>query len=244
MDEIDAAGRHTGCVVREDAEELRRRLYAPGASADDVDRFREVAPAAVAVLDDPLPRPPRRRLVPLLAVLGLAVLVVAGIAVARITTTSEAAVPAPTPVRMSADDRQEIEDNLAAGNGAGIAAFLVTHRSPPALLDVHRAFTFEASGTGDGVAVVSPVGAQTVEGRATVLLALARSGEGGWTVFRRQVGPGGEEQLIRQRQRAGEQEAGALTTDTFRYASGDRPVEIHVTAPAGVRWGVAVVLSD
>ena len=234
-------------MERDDAEELRRRLYAPGASADDVERFRSADPALTAVVDQaPPPEPPSRRprLIALVAVVLLGLLVVAGISLARITTATQDAIPAPTRVAMTADDVQEIEGNLADGNGAGIAAFLVTHRAPPALLSATRADTIESAGTGDGVAQISPVTAETFQGRATVLLVLARTGDAGWTVFRRQVDSAGDQQILRQRQRAGLQVAGVLTTDTFRYASGDRPVEIHVQAPAGVRWGVAVVLSD
>ena len=233
-------------MVRDDAEDLRRRLYAPGASAEDVERFHgaDAAPRAV-VVEVATPPPARpRRLLPLLAVAVLGVLVVVGLSVARATTATQAAIPAPTPVRMTADDRQEIENNLADGNGAGIAAFLVTHRAPPALVDVRRAFTVERTGIGDGIAQIAPVTAETFQGHATVLIALERSGDAGWTLFRRHVDPSGEQQLVPQRQRRGVQDAGALTTDTFRYASGDRPVEVHVQAPTGVRWGIAIVFSD
>ena len=233
-------------MERDDTEDLRRRLYAPGASAADVERFHgaEAAPRDVVVEVAPPPPARPRRLLPLLAVGVLGLMVVVGLAVARATTASQAAIQAPTPVRMTADDRQEIEHNLADGNGAGIAAFLLTHRAPRGLVDVRRAFTVERTGTGDGVAEIAPVTAETFQGHATVLLALERSGEAGWTLYRRQVDPTGEQQLVAQRQRRGAQDAGALTTDTFRYASGDRPVQVHVEAPAGVRWGIAIVFSD
>ena len=248
---MSEGGRHTGAVERDDAEDLRRRLYAPGASADDVDRFREAEPAPrpVAVVAEPLlpPPPPRSRRRPVLllgAVVVLAALVVVGITVGRVTTAAQDSVAAATPVRMSADDFQEIETNLSDGNGAGIAAFLVTHSAPPALVRVERADTFETHGTGDTVAQITPVMAETFQGHATVLIALERTGEAGWTLYRRRIDPTGEQQLVVQQQRRGVQEAGALTTDTFRYASGDRPVQVRVEAPAGVRWGLAVVLTN
>ncbi|MBW4040869.1 MAG: hypothetical protein HIU86_01905 [Acidobacteria bacterium] len=234
-------------MERDDAEDLRRRLYAPGASIADVERYRDLeSPPPPGLVEPPSPPPPARpwRLLSLVAVAVVVLLVAVGIGVARATTAAQDAIPAPTPVRMSADDRQEIETNLADGNGAGIAAFLVTHRAPPALVGVRRAFTVERTGTGDGVAQIAPVTAETFRGHATVLIALEQSGEMEWTLYRRRIDPSGSQQLVLQRQRRGLQDAGALTTDTFRYASGDRPVEVHVQAPAGVRWGIAVVLSE
>ena len=58
------------------------------------------------------------------------------------------------------------------------------------------------------------------------------------------VDPAGEQQYVRQTLRGGEQAAGVLTTTTYRYASGDRPVRMSVDVDQGVRWGVAVVFTD
>lgn len=240
-------------MVRDDAEALRRRLYAPGASEADVDRYRVVEPAPVRTAPAPPPPEPdeaaiplstRRRLLLPLVALALVAAVSGGIAIARATGARPTAVLAATPIPMTTEDRQDIESTLAQGNSGGIAAFLVTHRATPALRTATRLYTLEHAGVGDGTFELTPVPAEAFQGRATVLLVLEQGGEARWTALRRQVDPSGEQQDVAQRTRGGEQAAGVLTTDTFRYASGDRPVELRVQAAPGARWGVAVVFSD
>jgi hypothetical protein len=248
-------------MVREDAEELRRRLYAPGASGDDLDRYRrsETKPARAAAAAPALPAPPtsadpvdsappvRTRRGPLRAVVVAAVVVLViagGITAARLAADGRPSGPPPTPIAMSAEDRRSVQENLALGNYAGIAAFLVTHRAIRSLQTAKRIDTVERMGTGDDTVLLSDVPAVAARGRATVLLVLGGSGQAGWTTLRRRVDPSGEQQYVRQVERSGFQEGGVITTHTFRYGSGNRPVELHVSAPAGVHWGAAVVFSD
>lgn len=236
-----AAG-HTGAVVREDAETLRRRLYAPGASPADLDRYRSTG---AGVPRSAARTPPRRRgrVVVVLIVAALTA-TVGGVATARLAADAGPPVPAPTPVAMTAVERQEIAEQLARGDAAGIAAYLITHPSPPGLRTATRFDTVERHGVGDTVVTLSPVLTEAVQGRATVLVALARTGRAGWTAQRRTVDAAGRQRTVRQAERAGTQEAGALTTHTFRYPSGERPIELHVQVPEGTRWGIAVVFSD
>ncbi|MGN6444077.1 hypothetical protein [Amnibacterium sp.] len=232
-------------MVRDDAEELRRRLYAPGASDADVERYRRVEPAVVVAErtpPPPPPAPPRRSR--LLAVAVVVLVVVVALVVVVTQARSTPPVPQPTPVPMTAADRQDALTDLAAGNGGGIAAFLLTHRAPPGLEHATRFYTLEDAGIGPGTFEVAPVTAETFRGRATVLLVVDRPADVQWTTFRRAIGPDGVQRLVLQEQRGGEQAAGSLTSATFRYGSGDRPVELRVAAPDGVRWGVAIVLSD
>jgi hypothetical protein len=236
-------------VVREDAEALRRRLYAPGASSDDVDRYRGAGGGRErrsrrAPRPARAPGPPRRRRPVLLAVATVLVLIVGGVVVDRLDAPTGPTTPAPTPLAISGADRGGIEDELAQGNGAGIAAYLVTHPSQPALRSATRFDTVERHGIGDARVTLSPVDAEAVQGRATVLFVLGERGRAGWTSLRREVDSSGEQLLVRQVHRESEQEAGVLTTHTYAYAAGDRPVELRVTAPDGVRWGIAVVYTD
>jgi hypothetical protein len=244
-------------VTRDEAdpEELRRRLYAPGASTDDLDRYRTLAAATPS--SDPTPRSDSarragggpalgRRVRVLVAVAVVAVLAVVGggLAAARSAARSAAEVPQATALRVDPEDRNSLQQSLAFGNYAGIAAYLVTHRSPPGLEGRGRYETVERKGIGNGRVVLPPLPPETVRGRASVLLVLASDGVAGWTAFRREVDSTGEQRYVRQARRSGPQPAGVLTTATFRYAAGDRPVELRIEAPEGVRWGVAIVFTD
>jgi hypothetical protein len=244
-------------MVREDPEELRRRLYAPGASGDDIDRYRAAgtaskaaapkAPAATPEVAAPSGEAPANRHGRLRAVVVavVVVLVIAGgITAARFAADGRPSGPPPMAVAMSDEDRRSVQDSLARGNYAGIAAFLVTHRAIKHLEHANRIDTIERMGVGDGTVLLSPVPAEAVQGRATVLLVLGGSGQAGWTTMRRRIDPSGEQLYVRQVQRSGFQEGGLITTHTYRYASGNRPVELRVSAPAGVHWGAAVVFSD
>ncbi|GAA4741787.1 hypothetical protein GCM10025783_11260 [Amnibacterium soli] len=247
-------------MVREDPEALRRRLYAPGASEADRARYEAAGRVAKAGPAQPAPRepeppedpavpaapPPARRRRVGAAIAGGAVVVallVGGITAARLAADGQPSAPPPTPVPMSDEDRRTVQENLTLGNFGGIAAFLVTHRAL-SLGDPTRVETLERRGIGEGTVRLSPVPPETVRGRATVLLVTAGSAQVDWTTLRREVDPSGEQQYVQQEERGGFQQGGQITVHTYRYGSGDRPVELHVTAPDGVRWGAAVVFTD
>lgn len=230
-------------VTRADAEGLRRRLYAPGASTADVDRYREVAPQPAA-----REAPRRRRLarvVPgVLMVLVVSGILLAGAAARSVTPAVVPVVAAPTVLQVSDADRRAIREALAARDDIAVAGFLLARRAPPALRTATRSLIVEQTGTGPATVGVDPESAAAFRGRATVLLVLGRAGEAGWTTFWRRVDASGIRTLERQQQRAGRQEAGDLTTATYRYGSGEQPVKVRVRAPAGVRWAVEVVFTD
>jgi hypothetical protein len=233
-------------VVREDAEALRRRLYAPGAAVDDVDRYRAAGGGAEALVPEPGPPVPRRRsrlTAGVVAAVAVA-LVAGGVGLARSAAQPGPVAPAPTPLAVSAEDRGDFEQNLEAGNAAGIAAYLLTSRPLAAFHGTTRIDTLEDTGVGDGTVRLSPVDAEAVQGRATVLLVTEEPAQVGWTALRRRIDVSGEEEYVPQVRRAGMQAAGVPTLHQYRYAAGDRPVELHVDAPQNVRWGVAVVFSD
>ncbi|WP_375387555.1 hypothetical protein [uncultured Amnibacterium sp.] len=238
----------------DDADALRRRLYGPDASAEDVARYEAVATDAVAAVapiadapDRPAPRSrrPRRRLTPVVVVAVAVVVAAIGVAALRVGEGQrQGGIRAPQVASSDRSDREGFQQNLAEGREAGIAAYLVTHRSPEALSGATRYFTIEKAGTGTVDLPLAPVPADTVRGRATVLLVLGGDAVAAWTTYRRQVDSAGEQQWIRQTARGGEQAAGVLTITTFRYDAGDRPVRLAVDVDDGVRWGVAVVFSD
>ncbi|GAA2753637.1 hypothetical protein [Amnibacterium kyonggiense] len=239
-------------MTGEDAESLRRRLYAPGASDADVERFRGAEPVAVVEADRPAAEPEsalptgrsRTRLAAVLVLALVLLVAVLAVAVGRLATDAGRPETPPTALRMTAEDRQDIATAFADGTNAGIAAFLVTHRAPPALRTATRFFTEEHAGTGPATVDLEPAPASAFQGRATVLLVLQQPGRVSWSAFRRQVDATGEQRLVLQRQRGGELDGEQLTADTFPYRSGDRPVQVRIDAPPGARWGFAVVYSD
>lgn len=229
--------------MREDAEALRRRLYAPGAEGDDVDRYRAAGGGAEAAA-------PRRRTVrrprasAVLVTAVILVLIVVGIGVARIAARPTPTGPAPTPLAVDAADRRGFEQNLEQGRAAGIAAYLITTRTLARFSGATRFDTIEDKGVGDGVITLPPIDAAAVEGRATVFLVVDVPGQVGWSTLRRTFDQAGAQQLVPQVHREGQQQPGIVTVHTYRYSSGNRPVELEVVAPDGVRWGAAVVFSD
>lgn len=230
--------------MREDAEALRRRLYAPGAEGDDVERYRAAGGGAEAAPKRRTVRRPRAGVGLVTAIVLVLILVVVGIGVARFATHPVPTGPAPTPLAVDAADRQSFEQNLEQGRAAGIAAYLITTRTLPRFSGATRFETLEDKGVGDGVVTLAPVDAAAVQGRATVFLVVDVPGQVGWSTLRRRGDPAGEEQLVRQVHREGQQQPGIVTVHTYRYSSGNRPVELQVDAPDGVRWGAAVVFSD
>src|SRR4051794_15579964 len=152
-------------------DELRRRIYRPGATDDDRARYRAVtasqpvSSAAVAASADPPTKPPahplitrtartaraRSRRAGLLPAAAVAVAALAGIAMGLLPPAAGGP-PASSPRAIAVDDstRGEFVRNLATGDGAGIAAYLVTHGSPPQFGMAHRFYTIERSGTGRG----------------------------------------------------------------------------------------------
>lgn len=239
---------HTARVAREDVEGMRRRLYAPGASTADVDRYRGLGVVQRAVpLEDR--RQVLRRRPRILVPAVVAALVLSGIAVA--TGAARSAIPvvvpvvrAPTAIAIGPGDRETVVEALGAQDDVTVAGFLLDHRATPELLTATRSLLVEQSGIGSATVQVDPESASAFRGRATVLLVLDRSVRAGWTTYWRRVEASGALTLERQQQRAGQQPAGGLTAATYRYGSGEQPVEVKVQAPTGVRWAVEIVFTD
>ena len=245
-------------------EALRQRLYVPGATQQDRDAFAaaeaeqaaaRAAAASRSAVDEPAAGPPPMRDPgrPARAVPRRLLVAGAGVGVAALAAASASALLArpqgPTPrapitLALTEEDRVELLQNLARGGAAGIGAYLVTHRSPPGLGDATSYTTAELHGRGPAVVAIDPDGFVPDAGRATVLVVADRSGAVSWTASRLGTAGSPAVRLIRITSRGGDQVAGALTTATFSYTAGRRPVRLAVTVPDDVRWGAAVVLSD
>lgn len=223
----------------EDRESLRRRLYRPDASPEDLQRYASAAPLAVRRQRAERRRPSRR------ALIGAA-LVLAGAAVITALLLRPATappLPAPTAVGLSAEDRTDLLQNLARGGDAGIAAYLVTHPSPPGLVATAGTITDELHGTGSRTVPLDVSQVPAGAGRATVLLVLAQPAHVTWRALR--LGTDGSPVVLLRpvAAREGDQAAGSMTTATFAYADGRRPSRLRVEVGDGVRWGAAVVFT-
>ena len=213
-------------MADEDREALRRR-YGPEGDVG----LRPDEPAAAPVTA----ARKRRRMPRNLAALIAAVLVVAAGAAVLVgvrTGSSGPAPVAPEPVVTAASTRQEFEDALAGGGAAGIAAYLVTHRSPAALRSVRDPVTTEDHGVGAGTLRIPPAKSA---GGASVLLVLGSDASPRWTLR-------GARGVLAVR--GGAQEAGVLTAATIRYTGGGAPTSLRIELPDGIAWGAAVVLSN
>jgi hypothetical protein len=236
-------------------EDLRRRVYGADATDEDRDRYRAALEETEPPVADAPPAPPhppaaRRRRRPLRPIAAAAaVLALVGFAVTRLpsspTEPSRAdAVPSPATITVDDETRGEFIQNLAFRGAAGIAAYLVTHRSPADLRTATRFYTIERHGTGPRLLSLDPAPREAVKGRATVILVTEWAGWAGWTAYRVRIGSDGLSALEPEAGRAGAQEGGVPTTDTFAYGSGRRPVSLRIEVPEGTRWGVGVVFSD
>lgn len=255
-------------------DQLRRRVYASGASEADRDRYRRAiadrdaardgsaprpeAPLPTAVpVSEPVPVPVpvaaplpvrarrdrRRRPVIVGAVVLVLVTAVGLIALQHISApqpdTDEAA---STKLSVSPAERSELLQNLADGKVAGFGAYLLTHRSLPALRTATGFLTTEWRGTGPRT--IATAAASGPHARFTVLLVLATGGHGSWTAVRTTRDSEGRMRLVTLARRGGDQQAGVPTTATVGTSLSGGPDRIRIDVPPGVRWGAAMVVSD
>lgn len=240
----------------DDLDALRRRLYSPNVTPEDVARYEA---AAGVVEEDPsstAPRAPapvrtlRRRA---FAVGGVVAVVAGGLAVSRAATRSRLARPTPGPPSASAPStrttgvidariptgasvRTELVGRLRAGRTAGVLDLLEADPGllPPQLLTVGRAASTEYSGTGPTLLRLDPSALAERGGRATVIVVLARTGGYTWAADRRDT-------LVVAH--AASAEAGEPVSSTFAYGPG-APDDLMLLVPDRARWGAVVVFTD
>jgi hypothetical protein len=244
----------------ERADALRRRLYAPGVTDEDVAAFRatqaEVPPPPES--EDPPPplRPGRGRGRALIAVGGvLLVAAVVGVLLtarsldASIAPTTSAALSAtPDPqVRMPASsaDRMRFVLSLQVGDRAGLLVYLSGHRTaiPPMLSTTSRAASTEYSGQGSSTFALDPSALAAHGGRVTVILVTDRAATFSWEAARiaqlnDRSGP-----VMTLGSHAGSAPVGQPVSSTFEY-EGAAPTRLSLYLDETVKWGAAVVFTD
>ena len=240
--------------------ELRRRIFRSGATDADRERYSHLterqhpAPGperggAVrgTLTADPQAggrRTPMRRRGVLLAG-ALAAVALVGLGLGLVPRGAQLPpAPSPVPVTFDGPTRSEFVQNLEGGGAAGIAAYLVTHRPPLPLRGASRSFLIERSGTGPQGISLNGTPPETVAGRATVFLVLEVAAHAGWTASRIRAQSDDPSPLQAVARRSGDQQSGVMSSATFRYPAGGRPVRLDIDVPAGVRWGAAVEFTD
>lgn len=217
----------------DDGESLRRRLYRPGAGDADVDAYRTAVAVAPEPLPEPAPAPPARgRVRIVVVVVGVIALLIGAVLVPRIARGPVGAHPAPLPTRsIDPATAARFVAALDAGQDAGLGAWF----DPQAPL-------VEEHGTGDR-SVALPASGSASGGRMVVLLVLAADGTAGWETDRFVITDQHAIVLQQEAGATGGLRAGVPTVARIAYPADHRPLRLLVHAGAGVRWGVAAILT-
>jgi hypothetical protein len=254
-----ARGCHAYAVGADDDEQvdaLRRRLYAPGVTEDDVAAYRAAQPEPVTEEPPDEPSPPQQR--GRAAVAVGAVLVVAAVVGALLAVrspqvaipTRSVAVPTATPVAQypvpaSAAQRLRFVDALQSGDRAGILPYLMAHPDdlPPMLRTTQRAASDEFSGQGSSAIGLEPSALAAEQGRITVLLVPARAPTYSWQAERIAEENDRSGPVLTVASHAGSAAAGQPVSVTVPYDDG-APKRLSLYLDETVKWGVAVVFTD
>lgn len=252
----------------EELAELRRRLYAPGATDADRAAFRAAelsrseAPAdPPAPVQEPLPAPPPPAARPtpsrfrVAAIGGAALLVVAGVVGVAVghpfATPPVTASPTPSPrlsvigsIAIPAAVRSGFVRELRAGRDPGLLAYLDGH--PETLLEGMRAEgrtdTTGFSGVGPTTLNLAPT-LSTAAGHITLVLVTERAVHFEWTptTVADANDRSGPERPVANLD--GAAEAGQPVSGTVAY-SGGVPSRLTLIVPAAIHWGIVVVYTD
>ncbi|GAA2753644.1 hypothetical protein [Amnibacterium kyonggiense] len=228
-------------------EALRRRLYAPGATAEDLVAFR----AAEATARPPALSPVRRRRPRTAAVLAAAVVAIAAplalvtlrplaaVPVATGPTPTATAVPSPEGVVLPAPQsvRAAFVRQLASRSGAGLLEYLYGHPAflPEALRQPTRGHVTETAGDGPRTLDLSPSTGDGPAGRLTVVIVVERAARIFWTA----TGRTGDAALHRRL----DAPAGVPVSATVAYKHG-APTTLEIEVPEGSSWGALVALTN
>jgi hypothetical protein len=246
---------------------LRRRLYAPDATAEDLAAFRatqaappSTSPPREAV--DPVPPPTvdgrhghRGRV---LAAVG-GVLLVAAVVGALLTTRSVGASIAPTTaasprvaepdaqarIPASSAARMRFAMSLQMGDHAGILDYFLKNPTalPPMLRTPRHADSTEYSGQGSSTIALDPSALAEHGGRVTVVLVTDRTATFSWDAGRIAQHNDRSGPVVTLASHAGSAQVGEPVSVTFRY-TGSPPARLSLYLDDTVKWGAVVVFTD
>ncbi|HEV7624413.1 MAG TPA: hypothetical protein VGO26_09765 [Amnibacterium sp.] len=257
--------------MTDELDALRRRLYAPDVTAEEVERYRalvgepepqapaapgEAAAAAAGPRETGGAASPRRRRTLLVGLAAAAVLALAGIGVAATSRSHPRPQTTPSPslaagassfddstIAVPASVRSSFVAALQAGRAAGVLHYLYEHPEalPAQLRTVGRADSSERSGSDTAVLVLSPSPAAQKGGRLTVAVTLDRAA--GVQLRAIRADSGMRSFLERLDDGATRAIPGLPMVRTVVY-DGEAPTVLVLTVPNGVRWDVVTDFTD
>ncbi|HEY8320079.1 MAG TPA: hypothetical protein VIG76_14760 [Amnibacterium sp.] len=246
-----------------DLDDLRRRLYTPHATAEDVERYAALAQESAPEGADQPPGPPRPR-VPVRLVLGVgaAAAVLAATAVLSAIPhpapqASTGATPTPTPapapgvIAAAADEpvlavpasaRAPFIARLRSGRPARLLPYLWAHPGdvPSAVRTGARGDPEEHFGTGPGMFGVTPAASAQHGGRLVLAVTVDRATTVDLQVVR---ADSGMQSFIERLDGGAPATPGQPVVRTVVY-DGEAPTIVEVTLPKGVHWDVVTALTD
>ncbi len=240
----------------EEVDALRRRLYAPDASREDLERYHaveqaETDPAAVTPVAGEIRR---GRAVGVAAVLVLLGVAVVGLELgARAPSAPPSLAPGPTaepPTQAVADYealaippavRSAFVDEVRHGHPIGLQQYFTDHptQQPRQVLSGLRESSVERAGTGSAVLDIPTAAAATDGGELTLVLTVDRATTARWSLIARGNRDDGEWVPLDDVQgRPGSPSVASLPYTPLR------PTSVAITLPAGVHWDLMTIFTD
>lgn len=231
-------------------DDLRRRLYTPDVTADDVERY-------AALVKDPGPAPesppPPRSPVRLLVGIGAAVAVVAGTVVLAALPHPDPQ-PSPRPISSAtapagdfvlafpASVQTAFVTHLRSGRSAGLLPWFRAHPGyvPQQVRTAARAAFEEHFGAGPGMFGITPSASAQHGGRLVVAVTVDRATTVDLQVVR---ADSGMQSFIERLDGGAPATPGQPIVRTVVY-DGEAPTIVEVTLPKGVHWDVVTALTD
>ncbi|HEY8320077.1 MAG TPA: hypothetical protein VIG76_14750 [Amnibacterium sp.] len=237
-----------------DPDDLRRRLYRPDATPEDLERYRAATPATEADTPAPPRAPAARRASILIAAALLAGCALAAAAIG--TTTHPKTEPTATPrsatttappgstLAIPASDRAAFVRSLRAGRSIGLLPYFLGHPDarPAVIRTVSRADSEEHFGEGSAVIALDPSGAAAGGGRITLVLTVDRSVTAGLVLDHVDArSPQGE--TVKLDQDPVHADPGLPVVVSLEY-QGEVPNIVRLTVPSGVHWDLVADFTD
>ena len=237
---------------------LRRRLYAPDASPEDLERYRAAEQA------DPRPGPvipvagaaPARRghLLGVAAVLAALAVAAVGLALGTGTpSTPPSLAPAPStapPTQALADYealsippavRSAFVDEVRRGHPIGLQQYFTDHplQQPRQVLSGLRENSVERAGTGSAVLDIPTSADAPGGGQLTLVLTVDRAATAQWSLVAQGNRDDGEWVPLDDVQG----QPGLPAVASLPYTP-LRPTRVAITVPAGVRWDLMTIFTE